>query len=154
KASLCAPGFSVCSPEDWNRNHRHAPKNNYWTSASNFKYYTQSGSSSCWADYNSGTQFDQPMHVCAAATDSLGNVCTYTGCIFNQAAPFSQEFGGGNGNSTAGTLCCKTAHSGCASDADCNDSNWCNGAETCNSGVCVAGTPPCGGSTPTCIAST
>jgi slime mold repeat-containing protein len=30
----------------------------------------------------------------------------------------------------------------CSSDADCTDGNACNGAETCQGGVCVAGLPP------------
>lgn len=31
---------------------------------------------------------------------------------------------------------------GCSSDADCADASFCNGAEACVSGSCVAGTPP------------
>jgi len=32
--------------------------------------------------------------------------------------------------------------SGCTGDGDCDDGLWCNGAETCNAGTCVAGTAP------------
>ena len=35
---------------------------------------------------------------------------------------------------------------GCTVDADCDDGAFCNGAETCNSGSCFAGSAPCGGS--------
>ena len=31
----------------------------------------------------------------------------------------------------------------CASNADCDDGNWCNGAERCVNEKCVAGTKPC-----------
>ena len=31
----------------------------------------------------------------------------------------------------------------CAVDADCDDTLFCNGVETCLAGVCLAGTPPC-----------
>lgn len=31
----------------------------------------------------------------------------------------------------------------CTSNAECDDGNYCNGAETCSNGSCVAGTPPC-----------
>lgn len=31
----------------------------------------------------------------------------------------------------------------CVNDADCDDGRYCNGAEACEVGVCVGGTPPC-----------
>jgi hypothetical protein len=40
---------------------------------------------------------------------------------------------------------------GCSGDPDCDDGVFCNGAETCNAGTCVPGTPPaCSGPTPYC----
>ncbi len=33
----------------------------------------------------------------------------------------------------------------CGVDADCDDGQYCNGAETCDAGSCVAGADPCGG---------
>jgi len=36
--------------------------------------------------------------------------------------------------------------SGCEIDADCDDGQFCNGAETCAAGVCQAGSAPCEGS--------
>jgi hypothetical protein len=39
----------------------------------------------------------------------------------------------------------------CGSDADCDDGAFCNGAEGCDAGSCVAGAPPaCTGGTPLC----
>lgn len=37
----------------------------------------------------------------------------------------------------------KVTLAGCDSDVDCNDGNFCNGAESCVNGTCVAGTSPC-----------
>ena len=31
----------------------------------------------------------------------------------------------------------------CSADPDCDDGVFCNGAETCSAGACVAGEPPC-----------
>ena len=40
---------------------------------------------------------------------------------------------------------CPLTTGGCTSNAQCDDGLWCNGAETCAAGTCVAGTPPsCG----------
>ena len=43
---------------------------------------------------------------------------------------------------------CDTVQPGvvpCSVDADCDDGTFCNGAETCNAGTCVAGSDPCPG---------
>jgi hypothetical protein len=40
---------------------------------------------------------------------------------------------------------CETVSCGCASDADCDDGEYCNGEEICDtvSGECISGEPPC-----------
>lgn len=51
--------------------------------------------------------------------------------------------------------CYKCKEGGCVSDAECDDGEFCNGAETCTGGECMPGDPPCHGqqcdeSTDTC----
>ena len=36
-----------------------------------------------------------------------------------------------------------TIRRSCSSNTDCDDGNFCNGAETCSAGICVAGVSPC-----------
>jgi len=47
---------------------------------------------------------------------------------------------GGDQGSVAGGWCVDIVISGCTINADCNDGNLCNGAETCVAGVCTPGT--------------
>jgi subtilisin-like proprotein convertase family protein len=47
---------------------------------------------------------------------------------------------GGDSGSFAGGWCVDIIVTGCNSDADCNDGNLCNGAETCVAGACTPGT--------------
>jgi hypothetical protein len=46
------------------------------------------------------------MRVCTASgTDAEGNVCNWENCGYGSTSP-NQYFGGCEGNTTAGTLCC------------------------------------------------
>jgi subtilisin-like proprotein convertase family protein len=47
---------------------------------------------------------------------------------------------GGDQGSVAGGWCVDIVVTGCTTNADCNDGNLCNGAETCVAGVCTPGT--------------
>src|SRR2546428_12542131 len=46
-----------------------------------------------------------------------------------------------NGDCTGGQVCVAGVCQPCVTDAQCTDGNACNGAETCQSGACVAGSP-------------
>lgn len=104
-ALLCGEGWAPCSANQWAGNHNNiAPTYNYWTS--DVLGYSGSGSNACSATTTSSDGcIDTPMRVCAGGTDSLGNVCNWSGCGLDGGA--SDYFGGCYGNTTAGTLCCQ-----------------------------------------------
>jgi hypothetical protein len=107
RATRCAAGSRVCTAAEWVARHgTTAPTYNYWT---NDVLYGSGGPGACAADlvYQLGEWCDgtNPMRVCAAATDSLGNQCNWTGCGFNANTP-NEYFGGCQNNPTAGALCC------------------------------------------------
>ncbi len=74
--------------------------------------------------------------------DGCDNNCTVTGCG-NGIVTAGEECD--DGNTVSGDGCSSTCKievvSGCTSDADCSDGIFCNGAETCVSGACIAGNP-------------
>ncbi len=64
--------------------------------------------------------------VCDTASNSTvdGALAFY----YDSVAPYLDPQGGGGG---------------CESDAECDDGQFCNGAETCNAGACESGADPC-----------
>ena len=110
RASLCAAGSRPCTPGEWVAWHgATAPTYNYWTSDP-LPYYLGPydacmAASAKYAGYSACSSPDSGMRVCAAASDPLKNACNWTGC--GLAGVTSTEwFGGCDGNTTAGTLCC------------------------------------------------
>ena len=71
--------------------------------------------------------------------DSLGNVWLFGGFGFD----------GYGGYGSLNDLW-RFGSRACVDNADCNDSLYCTGVETCVAGVCVDGTAPCSGGTPFC----
>lgn len=107
RATVCAPGYRVCTAAEWaNRTSTDPPANNYWTD-DDLRFRGTSGA--CWAHETDGFTCppDQPMRVCSGTTDSIGNTCTWINCGYHTATP-SQFFGGCSSptDDTAGTLCC------------------------------------------------
>jgi hypothetical protein len=107
RASLCTASFRVCTAAEWVARHGAvAPTYNYWT---NDVLYAAGGDQSCAVDtvqhYGDWCDGTNPMRVCVAHTDSLGNLCNWIGCGFNAITP-SEYFGGCQNNPTAGALCC------------------------------------------------
>ena len=111
RVSLCALGARVCTSQDWVARHgATAPSYNYWVDDSLMYYTGQSGY--CAASASSGgytwgacSGYDTPLRVCAGYTDTLGNQCNWIGCGLGGKSP-TEYFGGCNGNTTAGALCC------------------------------------------------
>ncbi len=111
KQTLCAPGVRVCTANEWvAQRGTLAPTHNYWTADALRYGGTASGcfgspSLFVGADGCPGDPTPSPMRVCAAASDPLGNTCTWVGCGLEAASP-SEYFGGCQDNDTAGALCC------------------------------------------------
>jgi hypothetical protein len=105
RASLCAPGHSVCSAAEWMRKRgSSSPGYNFWTR--DFLGYGGSGPNACHASLTVGDpSCVDSMRVCQQNPDALGNACNWTGCGYDAASPV-EYFGGACGNTTAGTLCC------------------------------------------------
>jgi Stigma-specific protein, Stig1 len=108
RASVCPAGTKVCSGQDWvNRRGTKVPSYNYWTN-DDLRWSGQDGN--CLASTSIGQLCGQftatPMRVCGKKTDPVGNSCRWTGCGFGAARQPSQYFGGCEGNTSAGTLCC------------------------------------------------
>ena len=109
RAALCAPGWHVCSAEEWvARRDGAVPGFHYWTD-DNLRF---SGSPASCAVSATNTSFNacadtEPMRVCNPSnTDPLGNFCNWTQCGLETTTPI-EHFGGCAGNTTAGTLCCR-----------------------------------------------
>ena len=128
--TLCAAGCQACTSAQWLSYNssagrlKSAPTYDYWTN----DLLTRSGTAtSCAADNNGtgtscgsttladGTVSADPMRICVSTgpTDPLGNHCTWNNCGLNTPpTPGSRgttgdyDFGGCNGDSSAGTLCC------------------------------------------------
>ena len=101
----------MCSAQEWvDRHGSAAPQYNYWVN-DQLKYYSGYSGSCAAASMTNGTGWGtcasttSPMRVCAGHSDTLGNVCNWTGCGYNTANP-DEYFGGCNDNLYAGTLCC------------------------------------------------
>ncbi|HSO33222.1 MAG TPA: hypothetical protein VLT33_11900 [Labilithrix sp.] len=108
RASVCPAGAKVCSGQDWvDRRGTKVPSYNYWT---NDDLRWSGADGNCTASNTRGQLCGQftatPMRVCGKKTDPVGNSCRWTGCGFGNAAQPSQYFGGCEGNTSAGTLCC------------------------------------------------
>jgi hypothetical protein len=106
RAMACPPGATVCSAAQWNALPAGTkPKFNYWTN--DYLEYKGSASNCAAVPENTGGGpcFGDPMRVCAARTDAKGNSCNWTSCGFNASSP-NRYYGGCQGNSSAGVLCC------------------------------------------------
>jgi alpha-tubulin suppressor-like RCC1 family protein len=107
RASLCAAGSRPCSAAEWMAVRGGAvPTHNYWTDDQ--LVYGGAGSNLCMVSTTTGIACTtgQPMRVCTAGgSDPEGNICNWANCGYGSTAP-NQYFGGCNGDTTAGTLCC------------------------------------------------
>lgn len=108
RASLCEPGFKVCSATEWVAYHGgKEPVQHYWTD--DLLKYTGEKSGECSVsryEGNSCANADEPMRVCTSKkADGAGNECQWSGCGLETQT--NQYFGGCYNNPTAGTLCCK-----------------------------------------------
>ncbi|XYH93715.1 serine hydrolase [Sorangium sp. So ce1128] len=126
-SSLCKAGYHVCSAAEFASNNEYtgatgvenaeAPMDHYWTS-NNLKYSgTSSGScSASTAPTATSCTTNEPMRVCSpsatwdpverAYKDTQGNHCNWINCGYDGSTS-NRYFGGCNGNTTAGTLCCE-----------------------------------------------
>lgn len=108
RALLCGTGYRPCHAAEWvSFRGGRRPTYNYWTD-DNLRYrgYYERY---CYVTLTGGTECDggsNPMRVCASKKDDYDNRCNWTNCGFNQHNP-NQYFGGCEGNTTAGTLCCR-----------------------------------------------
>jgi hypothetical protein len=115
RANVCGGGSVVCTAAKWIANRAGvAPTYDYWVNDGPMYYKgsdqygtdcaasttAMTGGGSC----NSGTT---PMRVCVGTggADPLGNDCNWRNCGWQTYDP-NQYFGGCNGNTTAGALCC------------------------------------------------
>jgi hypothetical protein len=113
RATLCATGYKVCTSSQWMNNRGTAgPTYHYWVNDAPMywkgtdSYGTQCAASS--APFSGGgmcKSADAPMRVCAGNYDPLNNVCNWKSCGWINYTP-NQYFGGCDGNTTAGALCC------------------------------------------------
>ncbi|MBN1960033.1 MAG: carboxypeptidase regulatory-like domain-containing protein [Deltaproteobacteria bacterium] len=108
RSAVCtSAGLTVCTAQNWVDRHRQlAPQYNYWTDDALQRAGT--GTGDCYVSTTGGTACSPataPMRVCAGATDTLGNACTWYNCGREVASP-NEYFGGCDGNITAGVLCC------------------------------------------------
>jgi hypothetical protein len=118
-ASLCSGDYTLCTADQWVSNRGSAaPVNNYWLQ-DNLNLQVSSGdhSGDCDAvDAPAGAACGAvPMHVCGAANDAYGNVCSgWMRCGFNDHSV--QFIGGCGGVENAGALCClKQNQNACSS---------------------------------------
>jgi|GEM_PF-3220460 len=109
RASLCPAGSAPCSVTQWvARRGTAKPTYNYWVDERLGWYGSRTN---CLADttgvYSCGGGIGgNPMRVCGANTDGVGNRCNWINCGYRSANP-NQYLGGCEGNTTAGTLCCR-----------------------------------------------
>lgn len=112
RATLCAPGSVVCTSGKWVANRGNAaPSNHYWVEDSLRYYYGNNGYCRASATTGNLCNAGTPMRVCTtnnwsnnAYRDPLGNSCNWGGCGLESYT--NNYFGGCNGNTTAGALCC------------------------------------------------
>lgn len=147
RGSLCAAGSRVCTAADWVGAENVPPSHDYWTndtlgysgSDNNCSVSTSPGFNAC--------STNQPMRVCTASgSDTEGNFCNWTECGLNTTA--NQYFGGCNGNTTAGTLCCPMVDAACADGT--TEQSFANGMVGCSGtaawpagSLCGAGSHVC-----------
>ncbi|WP_437744961.1 serine hydrolase domain-containing protein [Sorangium sp. So ce1504] len=113
RADLCKTGYHVCSAAEfveknsYGSTNAEAPKHHYWTD-DNLKY-TGVGSGSCSAaPAGMSCGASTPMRVCSPdGVDPEGNQCNWVNCGHGDSTQ-NRYFGGCAGNTTAGTLCCKS----------------------------------------------
>jgi len=108
RANVCPAGSKVCSGQEWvDRRGAGVPTFNYWTN-DDLRYAGSDGN--CTASNSFGTLCGRftatPMRVCGKRTDQVGNSCRWVGCGFGNSAQ-NRYFGGCEGNTSAGALCCK-----------------------------------------------
>jgi microsomal dipeptidase-like Zn-dependent dipeptidase len=117
-ASLCAPGCSVCSAQQWQSKVIQAsafptpPQFDYWVTGA--PTWGGSWSQSCSALASGGGTCggNTPMRVCVDngtswdAQDPLGNTCNWDDCGLGGTSPNAYMGGCGPNNPTAGALCC------------------------------------------------
>lgn len=109
--TLCAPGYSACTPQEWKDNRDlQEPSHNYWTDT-DLRYGGRSYA--CWASESYGYACNEPMRVCKPGGDDdwdgdgvQDNDCNWSNCGLETTFP-NEYFGGCSGDTTAGTLCCK-----------------------------------------------
>lgn len=93
---------------------------------------------SAGADANSGCRQTEDNASCDDSNPCTADLCDLTGDC--QATPITDGTPCNNAGGTAGTCQTGTCAVQCTVDSDCNDSNVCNGDETCASnGQCQAG---------------
>ena len=107
RGNVCPAGTKVCSGQQWvDRRGTAVPTFNYWTN-DDLRYAGSDGN--CSASNTSGTLCGRftatPMRVCGKRTDQVGNSCRWIGCGFGNTQ--NNYFGGCEGNTSAGALCCK-----------------------------------------------
>lgn len=106
RSTLCPAGSHVCSPQEWvARRAGKAPKYSYWTNA-NLGYAGDNGDCRVSATGGDFASCNHPMRVCGGYNDPLGNKCNWKDCGLETKSP-NQFFGGCQGNTTAGALCCQ-----------------------------------------------
>ena len=113
KASLCGPGFSPCSVDQWmSRRAGQVPHHHYWT-IDDFKivFTSRDGlTNSCYYSKSYGRLCYPPAHICAdVSTDPEGNSCDNRNCGRFDPVPPPNDFFGGARDFTAGSLCCCAA---------------------------------------------
>jgi len=106
---LCGWSYRPATAAEWVANGGVAPQHDYWT---NDDLHFDGVGSSCTVSLTAPYACTgMPMRVCTAAaspgTDPEGNRCNWTNCGLNDYNP--RFFGGCSGNSTAGTLCIRSA---------------------------------------------
>lgn len=105
RALTCPAGSRVCTAAEWNARPAGAkPTFNYWTN----DYLQWNGAQSSCAAVPNGNGYacyGDPMRVCAATTDPNGNTCNWVNCGYNATSP-NDYYGGCQGNTYAGALCC------------------------------------------------
>ncbi len=141
-ANLCSGDSAVCPAQAWVDNRDGlTPDYNYWTD-DDLRF--NGDAAACFVSLTTGNPCSagQPMRVCNAITDPLGNNCNWTDCGWETTTP-NEYFGGCGGNLTAGTLCCDTTREQMCADAldedgdgltDCLDPD-CDGVASCELGT-------------------
>lgn len=107
RATYCPASSHVCSAAEYvARRAGVKPTHSYWT---NDELRYKGSITSCSAVVTGGiscSSSSTPMRVCAGESDPLGNDCNWVNCGFGSTSP-NEYFGGCDGNTSAGVLCCK-----------------------------------------------